>query len=94
MLGEIILNERSLQGITPVLDEIETERERQINKWGAQDHYPQMWYAILGEEFGEVGKEIAESHVKEFDVAAYRKELIQVAAVAAAAIQCIDNGVA
>ena len=43
-----------------VLVLILTERERQFKKWGVQNHSPAIWYAILGEEFGEVGKEICE----------------------------------
>ena len=44
-----------------VLVLIMKERERQFTKWGQQDHEPALWYAILGEEFGEVGKEICEA---------------------------------
>lgn len=36
------------------------ERYRQDEKWGEQHHELGIWYAILGEEFGEVGKEICE----------------------------------
>lgn len=36
------------------------ERYRQDEKWGQQHHSLGIWYAILGEEFGEVGKEICE----------------------------------
>lgn len=93
MIAEIEY-EQALQGIDPVLAEVKRKREKQLEKWGTQQHDPMMWYAILGEEFGEVGKEIAESHVKEFDVAAYRKELLHTAAVALAAVQCIDDGIA
>ena len=53
-----------------------------------------MWLAILGEEYGEVAKEIAETHVKDFDPVAYRKELLHTAAVALAAVQCLDDGIA
>lgn len=85
---------QAIQGIGPTLLAVEHEREKQIRKWGVQEHDPQMWLAILGEEYGEVSKEIAEMHVKVFNTSAYRKELLQTAAVALAAVQCLDNGFA
>lgn len=36
-----------------VLLKINNERNRQENKWGPQSHDPNVWLAILGEEFGE-----------------------------------------
>jgi hypothetical protein len=74
-----------------VLDEVFNERYRQVALWGEQDHEPSMWYAILGEEFGEVGKEIAEGRLDPFDGDRYRTELIQVAAVAVAAVEAYDR---
>lgn len=86
--------EQAIQGIGPTLLAVEHEREKQIRKWGIQQYSPEMWLAILGEEYGEVAKEIAEMHIKDFNSAAYRKELLQTAAVALAAVQCLDNGFA
>jgi NTP pyrophosphatase (non-canonical NTP hydrolase) len=70
------------------------ERRRQVALWGAQRHQPAMWLAILTEEVGEVAKEIAEGRIGPFNNENYRTELIHVAAVAAAAIECLDRGVA
>lgn len=86
--------EQAFQGIAPTLDAVRKKREEQIEKWGTQDHEPEMWYAILGEEFGEVGKEIAEGRIKPFDPVKYRKECLHTAAVAFAMVQCLDDGVA
>jgi hypothetical protein len=86
--------EQALAGIEPTLKAVRKQREKQLEKWGTQDHDPKMWLAILGEEFGEVAKEIAETHVKDFDPVAYRKELLHTAAVALAAAQCLDDGIA
>lgn len=61
------------------LIEVQTEQDRQVELWGVQSHDRGMWYAILGEEFGEVGKAINE-HDDDTDLV---EELIQVAAVAA-----------
>ncbi len=69
--------------ITQVID----ERRRQDEKWGAQHHGPDGWLAILTEEVGEVAKAILEG--RGFG---YRDELIQVAAVAVAAVECFDGG--
>lgn len=41
-------------------EEVMSERERQERKWGAQHHDPIKWYAILGEEVGEVARSILE----------------------------------
>ena len=59
-----------------VMLRVELEQERQIAKWGKQDHDAYFWYAILGEEFGEIGKALNE---RDFEHAS--EELIQVAAV-------------
>ena len=74
-----------------VLQEVAAERENQDKKWGVQDHQPVEWIVILGEEFGESSKAALEAHFKgnkstgNFDD--YRAELIQVAAVAVAAVE-------
>jgi NTP pyrophosphatase (non-canonical NTP hydrolase) len=79
-----------VQGITdtnaPILMEVLQERIKQEKKWGQQNHEPLKWNAILGEEFGEVSKAILEKDKKN-----YREELIQVAAVAIAAIDSLDR---
>lgn len=70
----------------PLLMEVLSERIKQEKKWGIQDHSRLKWNAILGEEFGEVSKAILEN-----DSDGYRAELIQVAAVAIAAIESYDR---
>lgn len=64
-----------------IFEAIAKERERQAELWGPQTHIPDRWLTILGEEYGEA----CEGLLKE-DEANYRDELIQVAAVAVAAI--------
>ena len=75
-----------------VFDEIKKERAAQDKKWGVQNHHPIEWCAILGEEVGEVQKAALESHFnyKITNPENYRKELIQVAAVAVAMVECYD----
>lgn len=91
---EEMQREQAIQGIDRVLKDVRAEREKQIKKWGTQDHGPHQWIAILAEETGEVAKEVAEARIGNWDPAKYREELIQVAAVAVAAVQVLDDGVA
>jgi NTP pyrophosphatase (non-canonical NTP hydrolase) len=74
-----------------VFSEVHAERQRQDAKWGGVpgiDRRDDRTYAaVLGEEFGEVCKAWLER-----DVAGLRDELVQVAAVAVAWIEEIDNG--
>jgi len=76
---------------TEVLNEIKSERIRQDNKWGEQNHSPADWLMILGEEVGEVNKAALEAKFGNKTLREYRKELIQVAAVAVAMIECFDR---
>ncbi len=73
-----------------ILSSVSEERDRQDAKWGGipglerrDDH---TYAAVLGEEFGEVCKAWLER-----DVEGLRTELVQVAAVAVAWVEEIDN---
>lgn len=84
-----------------VLDEVLVERQRQDGKWGQQDHAPAVWLMVLAEEVGEANQAAFEALFPRFDkraaergprsLAEYRQELIQVAAVAVAAIESLDR---
>ncbi len=86
-----------------ILNEIADERIRQNQKWGVQNHSPIEWISILAEEVGEASKEALEYHFKNIGnncapnewnfekLAKYRAELIQVAAVAAQMVECLDR---
>jgi hypothetical protein len=82
-----------------VFNEIVEEQRRQNEKWGEQNHSPLEWIAILTEEVGEVAKEAHEFHfgvrgtieMIEEKIQMYRKEMVQVAAVAVQAIECLDR---
>lgn len=87
-----------------IFNEIREERTRQHEKWGEQNHKPIEWIGILTEEVGEVSKEASDHHFKlpkDFKdcndeiqkerMVNYRKELIQVAAVAVQMIQCLER---
>ena len=67
---------------------VRDERLRQDEKWGEQNHSPEVWIRILGEEFGEVCAAANESELVD-----YKHELIQVAAVAVAAVESLERQV-
>ena len=69
-----------------ILENVFDERKRQHSKWGQQDHDEDRWMVILMEEVGEVARAVFED-----DPANYREELVQVAAVAVAAIESFDR---
>jgi len=81
--------------MSKVLVEVEKERSRQDEKWGEQNHYPSEWLMILLEEVGEANKAALETHFGTVsdDWKKYRKELIHVAAVAVAMVECLDRGI-
>ena len=67
---------------------IQDERDRQDVKWGANRYLSQeTWLVILMEEVGEAAKSALEG-----DSAGYAAELVQVAAVAIAALESHHAG--
>jgi hypothetical protein len=71
----------------PIIRRILRERVDQDKKWGRQDHGPDGWLIILMEEVGEASRGALEG-----DMVKYKKELIQVAAVAVAALEAVNAG--
>ncbi len=89
-----------LNGVNLVLQEVLQERLRQHAKWGQQNHAPEIWLMILGEEVGEATKAALEAWAndpvlyprsRDQWLGHYRRELIQVAAVAIAAVESLDR---
>ena len=81
-----------------VLLAVHDERRKQNDKWGPQNHSPLEWMAILVEEVGEAQKEALEHHWAGIHypndperLNRLRMELIQVAAVAVAAVESLDR---
>jgi hypothetical protein len=79
------------------LEDVYNERVRQDEKWGSQEsNADTVWLAILTEEVGESAQEVL---TREFGVESgkghgdLREELVQVAAVAVAWIECLDRKV-
>lgn len=74
-----------------VLHAVADERKQQDAKWGEQNHDPYIWLAVLGEEVGEVNQAALKATFSGQAWADYRAELVQVAAVAVAMIECLDR---
>ncbi|CAM3649828.1 hypothetical protein [Deinococcus frigens] len=84
-----------------VLGEVLAERQRQDARWGQQDHDPSTWLMVLAEEVGEANQAVFETLFPSYDkraaergprsLAEYHLELLQVAAVAVAAIESLDR---
>ena len=71
-----------------ILQALQDERDRQDVKWGANRYLAQeTWLTILMEEVGEAAKAALED-----DSGGYAEELIQVAAVAVAALESYRAG--
>lgn len=45
-----------------ILQDVVAERLKQEDKWGSQHHHPEKWFTILGEEVGEVARDVLEKN--------------------------------
>jgi len=79
------------------INDIRIERARQDEKWGEQNHFPQFWTGILGEEYGEFCEAVNETVFDNGEGRTkggyenMRKEAIHVAAVALGFIECLER---
>lgn len=84
-----------LEEHSDILYDVLNERQRQNDKFGAnRTQHPFLWNTILVEEVGEASKDSLDIYFSsnpEEALKRYRKELIEVAAVAIATIQDLDN---
>lgn len=72
-----------------VFNDISAEMDRQIEKFGIQNHPPEWYLAILMEEVGEAAKAALETHFSYPEAKDnYKEELVQIAAVAVSALLC------
>lgn len=80
---------------TKIVEDILKERDRQDQKWGEQNHFPQFWTGILGEEYGEFCETVNETvFFNGSNKGGYqnmREEAVQVAAVAIAFLECLER---
>lgn len=70
------------------VDRVLAERAEQDGKWGEQNHDDEWWLAILTEEVGELAQAILHKRFGGSKGAYLDEELVQVAAVALAWIEC------
>jgi NTP pyrophosphatase (non-canonical NTP hydrolase) len=87
-----------VDNLTRILAKVREERVAQVSKWGVQRHDFSVWMTILGEEFGEVCQSLLDarrfpdsSDTHKAALLSVRDELIQVAAVAVAIVEHIDE---
>lgn len=64
------------------LNAIIFERDRQLKKWGEQNHPPYTWLAILSEEVGEMAQAMLHTEFGGYAKGKTKEEAIHVAAVA------------
>lgn len=75
-----------------ILQDVLNERNRQNIKFGSnRNHHPFLWNTILSEEVGEAAEASLDIEFKGASIDNYRKELVEIAAVAIAAIQDLDT---
>ena len=73
------------------LEDVMAERMRQDDKWGEQNHDPFVYLSILMEEVGEMSKAALEARYGGHSIQEFREEAVHAAAVALAAVECIDR---
>ena len=86
------MNTAQMDAMRVVLNDIIDERKRQDERWGVQRLEWPVWMAVLTEEVGESAEASLEAHFNpQAPLGHLREELVQVAAVAVAMIEHIDE---
>jgi len=81
-----------------IIEEILSERKRQDLVFGEQNHDPVRWISILAEEVGSAAKKANnmrsanDERINELHLHKYETEVIQIAAVALAMLECLERG--
>ena len=76
-----------------IFNNVIAERRRQDEKWGEQNHFPERWATIIGEEYGEMCQAINEfsfNPTPETEDQIYT-EAIQTMASCMAMLECIEK---
>ena len=74
--------DQMLLGLPDLIKEVQEENERQIKKWGIQEHDVFAWHTILAEEVGELAQEMLNHKFGKQPPVLVVKEAIQVATLA------------
>lgn len=73
------------------LRDVATERRKQDEKWGEQNHQPVAWHPILMDAVCEAAKVDTKARCLGTDPRVFRDALVQVAVVAVEMIECGDR---
>ena len=84
-MKDLCLNNKQLY------DMIGDENERQLNKWGIQDHLPSEWVMFTVEELGELAEAIGEWNYRYGDAREVVKEAIQTATLSLKIAEMFQN---
>ena len=76
-----------------IIKEIIAERKKQDAQWGEQNNAPFLYLTVLGEEYGEACQAALQTRFggDHGGLDHLREELVQVAAVTLAFIECLDR---
>jgi len=77
--------------MTTALHDVIDERARQDAKWGEQNHDSFTYLTVFMEEVGEASQAVLHMRFGGNQGSEYRKEVVQVAAVALAMLECVDR---
>ena len=80
-----------LKGLTFLEDAVINENQRQLNKWGIQDHLPSEWVMFTTEELGELAEAIGEWNYRCGDAREVVKEAIQTATLSLKIAEMFQN---
>lgn len=92
-----ITNSPVLTPTVLILGEVQGERLRQDEQWGTQEHSEMRWLSLMGEEAGKANRAANKAYDANSALALadwqsdYREHLLTAAAVAVAAVECLDR---
>ena len=81
-MGDIVMKDNLLRKLPSLIKSVVYEHERQIAKWGIQEHSHFTWMAFLTEEVGELAEAMSEYEFRGESTASIYREAIQVATLA------------
>lgn len=89
--------EKQMNTLKVALEAIIKERQRQDAKWGEQNHRPEFWSGILGEEYGElceaINETVFDNGTSEGGYDNMFREAVHVAAVAVGFLECLQRAI-
>lgn len=74
------------------LQSVREELDAQVREWGITNHPPEIWLALLAKQMGHMADDILDHRIHRALIGTYRQELVELTAVAMAALECFDRG--